>query len=176
MGRTLDVAPLNLIGGLGAENINREGDFEQDMPLTPVDGRIEVELGAVIGQRDTLGIVTIQNAPPYLQRGPQGTGFGYLYRRCRIGRPHLIIVKDIYIPGIPVHWPIFEGLELVGDVPRGQYLSLVGLVVNTGNITLTIQFHPQVIIFQQGGGGFQAGIEDGGLTGTDNQSCDAEGG
>ena len=41
--RPLDVAPLDLVGGGGREDIHREGDLEQDVALAPVDGRVEVQ-------------------------------------------------------------------------------------------------------------------------------------
>jgi hypothetical protein len=35
MGWTLDVAPLDLIGGLGGQDVDREGNFEEDVAFGP---------------------------------------------------------------------------------------------------------------------------------------------
>src|SRR5690242_18818231 len=78
VGGTLHITPLDLVGRYRAENIDREGDFEQDVALAPVDAVLYVEARAVIAQRDALGICAAQDLPLDLQGRAQPAGFDHL--------------------------------------------------------------------------------------------------
>ena len=71
------VAPLDLVGGGGRENVHREGDLEQDVALVPVDRRVEVEARAVVRQRDALRVGAVQDAAVDLERGAQRAGLDH---------------------------------------------------------------------------------------------------
>src|ERR1051325_7393872 len=61
MGGSLHVAPLDFIGCMRREYIDREGNFEHDMSLVPFNLSVKVEAGGVVIEGNSLRIGTIQN-------------------------------------------------------------------------------------------------------------------
>ena len=152
MGRPLDVAPLDFVGGGRGEHVHRKGDFEQHVALPPLDDGLEVEARAVTGERDALGVVAVQDAARDLQRRPQGAVFDDAHRAGRVGEPHLVLEEDVHVPGVGVEGPVLESLELVGDTVGREHLPPGPFVVETGDVAGRVQFHAQEVVFQAGEG------------------------
>ncbi len=148
VGGPLHVTPLNLISRHRGETFHREGYFQQDVPLAPVNGGVEIQAGTIETERDALGVIAVQDAAMDFQRGPQWAGLHHLHRRRRVARPHSVVEENVHVPGVKVLRTILERLELVGDGAGRQHLAPVGLVVDTGDVAVCVQLHPQVVIFQ----------------------------
>src|SRR5690554_2070593 len=105
-------------------------------------------------QRDPLGNLTVEDPALDLDRLAQWPPLDNFYRRGGFCQPHLVIIKDLDIPGVPPAGPVLECLELVADGVRGQYLATMAFIEDPGDIALIVEIHAQVIILQKGGGGW----------------------
>lgn len=61
-------AVLDVVPGGRREDLHRERHLEQDVPLAPVDGCVEVQPRAACAQRNALRVAAVQHAPLDLQR------------------------------------------------------------------------------------------------------------
>src|SRR5258707_15877303 len=60
--RPLHVAPLNFKSGVGGQDVDREGDFQQNMPLAPIDTRVDVQAWLIVSKSNALHIIAVQNS------------------------------------------------------------------------------------------------------------------
>ncbi len=93
------------------------------MPLLPVDGGVDVETWAVVGQRNALHVGTAEDATPNLDGRPQRALLRLRARPTLDRRITLVVVEDIDVPGVPLHRSILERLELVGDRAIRQHFT-----------------------------------------------------
>ena len=121
--RPLHHPKLHFVSSLCCTDAQGEGYLEQGLVLVPVDAGMEVDAADVMVQPDFL----LQPRTGVLPRQPQHGYHRAIRNDARLAQigyaAHLFLVVDVDIPGVELHWAVFESLEIIACLPRGDPLT-----------------------------------------------------
>src|SRR5215217_9589055 len=97
-----DAAKLDVVSSTRGAYIHREGSFQQDLMLMPIQPRAEINARGIAIDRQPLDNGCIGKAPRQAQYAAQRSTLFYHSFGEIVQLAHLVLVKDIELPGFAV--------------------------------------------------------------------------
>jgi hypothetical protein len=129
MGRSLQVAELDLAGGHSGVHVERPGDLQEPLVLVPVDVGVDPQARLAGMQREHLLDCRGSEAPANADRRPQGVGVVH-DERLGVGQIDVAVaVEGVDVPRLPVVGGVVMELQQVALAAGGEGLAAVRQVL-----------------------------------------------